>query len=30
MDCVWGDAFLALSPTLYVHMASLRTKLNRL
>jgi DNA-binding response OmpR family regulator len=29
MDCVWGDAFLALSPTLYVHMASLRTKLNR-
>lgn len=29
MDCVWGDAFLGVSRTLYVHMAALRAKLNR-
>ncbi|WP_327119097.1 response regulator transcription factor [Nocardia sp. NBC_01730] len=29
MDHVWGDAFIAVSRTLDVHMARLRTKLNR-
>ncbi|MFI7667216.1 response regulator transcription factor [Nocardia sp. NPDC049526] len=29
MDCVWGDSMLAVSRKLYVHMASLRAKLDR-
>ncbi|MEV6138478.1 response regulator transcription factor [Nocardia sp. NPDC051990] len=29
MDCVWGDSMQAVSRKLYVHMASLRAKLDR-
>ncbi|WP_330257083.1 response regulator transcription factor [Nocardia sp. NBC_00565] len=29
MDCVWGNSLLAVSRKLYVHMASLRAKLDR-